>query len=105
MRKGNVVNAAVEFANESVANSAEEVPIRGYRRLAEETVTIKGRTHHFVLLQMEIGPAAELMTRSLEYSIERFGRTCPEWKKSITGASSTEPSTGSLPIPCRNRWK
>ena len=81
-----VVNAAVEFANENVANSAEEVPIRGYRRLAEETVTIKGRTHHFVLLQMEIGPAAELMTRSLEYSIERFGRTCPEgWKKVDNG--------------------
>ena len=81
-----VVNAAVEFANESVANSAEEVPIRGYRRLAEQTVTIKGRTHHFVLLQMEIGPAAELMTRSLEYSIERFGRTCPEgWKKVDNG--------------------
>ena len=80
------VSHHVQFANESVANSAEEVPIRGYRRLAEETLTIKGRTHHFVLLQMEIGPAAELMTRSLEYSIERFGRTCPEgWKKVDNG--------------------
>ena len=81
-----VVNGAVEFANASVVSSANEVPIRGYRRISEETLTIKGRLHHFVLLQMEIGPAAELMTKSLEYSIDRFKATCPEgWKKVDNG--------------------
>ena len=81
-----VVNGAVEFANNTVVSSATDVPIRGYRRLAEETKTIKGRAHHFVLLQMEIGPAADVMTRSLEYSIQRFKRSCPEgWKKVKTG--------------------
>ena len=77
-----VVNGALEFANNTVVSSASDVPIRGYKRLAEETKTIKGRAYHFVLLQMEIGPAADLMTQSLEYSIERFKRSCPEgWKK------------------------
>jgi hypothetical protein len=81
-----VVNGAIEFANNTVVSSASDVPIRGYKRLAEETKTIKGRAYHFVLLQMEIGPAADLMTRSLEYSIERFKRTCPEgWKKVDNG--------------------
>lgn len=81
-----VVNGAVEFANNSVVSSANEVPIRGYRRVSEETLTIKGRLHHFVLLQMEIGPAADLMTKSLKYSIDRFKRSCPEgWKKVDNG--------------------
>mgnify|MGYP001416095995 CR=1 FL=1 len=81
-----VVNGAIEFANNTVVSSASDVPIRGYRRLAEETKTIKGRAYHFVLLQMEIGPAADVMTRSLEYSINRFKRSCPEgWKKVKTG--------------------
>ena len=81
-----VVNGAIEFANNTVVSSASDVPIRGYKRLAEETKTIKGRAYHFVLLQMEIGPAADLMTRSLEYSIERFKRTGPEgWKKVDNG--------------------
>lgn len=81
-----VVNGAVEFANNSVVSSANEVPIRGYRRISEETLTIKGRLHHFVLLQMEIGPAADLMTKSLEYSIDRFKRSCPDgWKKVDNG--------------------
>ena len=57
-----VVNGAIEFANNTVVSSASDVPIRGYKRLAEETKTIKGRAYHFVLLQMEIGPAADLMT-------------------------------------------
>jgi hypothetical protein len=35
---------------------------------------------------MEIGPAADLMTQSLEYSIDRFKRSCPEgWKKVDNG--------------------
>ena len=56
------------------------------KRLAEETKTIKGRAYHFVLLQMEIGPAADLMTQSLEYSIDRFKRSCPEgWTKVDNG--------------------
>ena len=77
-----VVNGAIEFANNTVVSSASDVPIRGYKRLAEETKTIKGRAYHFVLLQMEIGPAADLMTQSLEYSIDRFKRSCPEgWTK------------------------
>ena len=81
-----VVNGAIEFANNTVVSSASDVPIRGYKRLAEETKTIKGRTYHFVLLQMEIGPAADLMTQSLEYSIDRFKRSCPEgWKKVDNG--------------------
>ena len=81
-----VVNGAIEFANNTVVSSASDVPIRGYKRLAEETKTIKGRAYHFVLLQMEIGPAADLMTQSLEYSIDRFKRTCPEgWKKVDNG--------------------
>ena len=81
-----VVNGAIEFANNTVVSSASDVPIRGYKRLAEETKTIKGRAYHFVLLQMEIGPAADLMTQSLEYSIERFKRPCPEgWKKVDNG--------------------
>lgn len=81
-----VVNGAVEFANASVISSANEVPIRGYRRVSEETMTIKGRLHHFVLLQMEIGPAADLMTKSLEYSIDRFKRSCPQgWTKVDNG--------------------
>ena len=81
-----VVNGAIEFANNSVVSSASDVPIRGYKRLAEETKTIKGRAYHFVLLQMEIGPAADLMTQSLEYSIERFKRSCQEgWTKVDNG--------------------
>jgi hypothetical protein len=81
-----VVNGAVKFASDTVVSSATDVPIRGYRRLAEETKNIKGRTYHFVLLQMEIGPAADVMTRSLEYSIQRFKRSCPEgWKKVQSG--------------------
>ena len=81
-----VVNGAIEFANNTVVSSASDVPIRGYKRLAEETKTIKGRAYHFVLLQMEIGPAADLMTQSLDYSIERFKRSCPEgWKKVDNG--------------------
>ena len=81
-----VVNGAIEFANNTVVNSASDVPIRGYKRLAEETKTIKGRAYHFVLLQMEIGPAADLMTQSLEYSIDRFKRSCPEcWTKVDNG--------------------
>ena len=81
-----VVNGAVEFANNTVVSSASDVPIRGYKRLAEETKTIKGRAYHFVLLQMEIGPAADLMTQSLEYSIDRFKRSCPEgWTKVDNG--------------------
>ena len=81
-----VVNGAIEFANNTVVSSASDVPIRGYKRLAEETKTIKGRAYHFVFLQMEIGPAADLMTQSLEYSIERFKRSCPEgWKKVDNG--------------------
>jgi len=81
-----VVDGAIAFANNTVISFATDVPIRGYRRLAEETKTIKGRTYHFVLLQMEIGPAADVMTRSLEYSIQRFKRSCPEgWKKVKTG--------------------
>jgi hypothetical protein len=81
-----VVNGAIEIANNTVVSSASDVPIRGYKRLAEETKTIKGRAYHFVLLQMEIGPAADLMTQSLEYSIERFKRSCPEgWKKVDNG--------------------
>ena len=77
-----VVNGAIEFANNTVFNSASDVPIRGYKRLAEETKTIEGRAYHFVLLQMEIGPAADLMTQSLEYSIDRFKRSCSEgWTK------------------------
>ena len=81
-----VVNGAIEFANNTVVSSASDVPIRGYKRLAEETKTIKGRAYHFVLLQMEIGPAADLMTQSLEYSIDRFKRSCPEgWKKVDNG--------------------
>ena len=81
-----VVNGAIEFANNTVVSSASDVPIRGYKRLAEETKTIKGRAYHFVLLQMEIGPAADLMTQSLEYSIERFKRSCPEgWTKVDNG--------------------
>ena len=81
-----VVNGAIEFANNTVVSSANDVPIRGYKRLAEETKTIKGRAYHFVLLQMEIGPAADLMTQSLEYSIDRFKRSCPEgWKKVDNG--------------------
>ena len=81
-----VVNGAIEFANNTVVSSASDVPIRGYKRLAEETKTIKGRAYHFVLLQMEIGPAADLMTQSLEYSINRFKRSCPEgWTKVDNG--------------------
>ena len=81
-----VVNGAIEFANNTVVSSASDVPIRGYKRLAEETKTIKGRAYHFVLLQMEIGPAADLMTQSLEYSIDRFKRSCPEgWTKVDNG--------------------
>ena len=81
-----VVNGAIEFANNTVVSSASDVPIRGYKRLAEETKTIRGRAYHFVLLQMEIGPAADLMTQSLEYSINRFNRSCPEgWKKVDNG--------------------
>ena len=81
-----VVNGAIEIANNTVVSSASDVPIRGYKRLAEETKTIKGRAYHFVLLQMEIGPAADLMTQSLEYSIERFKRSCPKgWKKVDNG--------------------
>ena len=81
-----VVNGAIEFASNTVVSSANDVPIRGYKRLAEETKTIKGRAYHFVLLQMEIGPAADLMTKSLEYSIERFKRSCPEgWTKVDNG--------------------
>ena len=81
-----VVNGAIEFANNSVVSSAKDVPIRGYKRLAQETMIIKGRAHHFVLLQMEIGPAADLMTQSLEYSIERFKQTCPVgWTKVDNG--------------------
>ena len=81
-----VVNGAIEFANTTVVSSASDVPIRGYKRLAEETKTIKGRAYHFVLLQMEIGPAADLMTQSLEYSIDRFKRSCPEgWTKVDNG--------------------
>jgi hypothetical protein len=81
-----VVNGAIEFANNTVVSSASDVPIRGYKRLAEETKTIRGRAYHFVLLQMEIGPAADLMTQSLEYSIDRFKRSCPEgWKKVDNG--------------------
>ena len=81
-----VVNGAIEFANNTVVSSASDVPIRGYKRLAEETKTIRGRAYHFVLLQMEIGPAADLMTQSLEYSIDRFKRSCPEgWTKVDNG--------------------
>ena len=80
-----VVNGAIEFANNSVVSSANEVPIRGYRRISEETMTIKGRLHHFVLLQMEIGPAADLMTKSLQYSIDRFKSSCPEGWKTVDG--------------------
>ena len=81
-----VVNGAIEFANNTLVSSASDVPIRGYKRLAEETKTIKGRAYHFVLLQMEIGPAADLMTQSLEYSIDRFKRSCPEgWTKVDNG--------------------
>ena len=81
-----VVNGAIEFANNTVVSSASDVPIRGYKRLTEETKTIKGRAYHFVLLQMEIGPAADLMTQSLEYSIDRFKRSCPEgWTKVDNG--------------------
>ena len=81
-----VVNGAIEFANNTVVSSASDVPIRGYKRLAEETKTIKGRAYHFVLLQMEIGPAADLMTQSLEYSIDRFKRSCPKgWTKVDNG--------------------
>jgi len=81
-----VVNGAVEFANASIISSANEVPIRGYRRISEETMTIRGRLYHFVLLQMEIGPAADLMTKSLEYSIDRFKRSCPQgWTKVDNG--------------------
>ena len=81
-----VVNGAIEFANNTVVSSASDVPIRGYKRLAEETKTIKGRAYHFVLLQMEIGPTADLMTQSLEYSIDRFKRSCPEgWTKVDNG--------------------
>ncbi len=81
-----VVNGAIEFANNTVVSSASDVPIRGYKRLAEETKTIKGRAYHFVLLQMEIGPAADLMTQSLEYSIDRFKRSCPDgWTKVDNG--------------------
>ena len=81
-----VVNGAIEIANNTVVSSASDVPIRGYKRLAEETKSIKGRAYHFVLLQMEIGPAADLMTQSLEYSIDRFKRSCPEgWTKVDNG--------------------
>jgi hypothetical protein len=80
-----VVNGAIEFANNSIVSSANEVPIRGYRRISEETMTIKGRLHHFVLLQMEIGPAADLMTKSLQYSIDRFKSSCPEGWKTVDG--------------------
>jgi len=80
-----VVNGAIEFANNSVVSSANEVPIRGYRRISQETMTIKGRLHHFVLLQMEIGPAADLMTKSLEYSIDRFKSSCPEGWTTVDG--------------------
>ena len=83
-----VVNGAIKFANNTVVSSASDVPIRGYKRLAEETKTIKGRAYHFVLLQMEIGPAADLMTKSLEYSIGRFKRSCPEgWTKVDNGCA------------------
>ena len=85
-QRADVVNGAIEFANNTVVSSASDVPIRGYKRLAEETKTIKGRAYHFVLLQMEIGPAADLMTQSLEYSIDRFTRSCPEgWTKVDNG--------------------
>jgi len=80
-----VVNGAIEFANNSIVSSANEVPIRGYRRISEETMTIKGRLHHFVLLQMEIGPAADLMTKSLEYSIDRFKSSCPDGWTTVDG--------------------
>ena len=81
-----VLNSALEFANNRVESTGNDVPIRGYRTLSEETKTIKGRAYHFVLLQMEIGPAADVMTRSLEYSIDRFKRSCPEgWKKVKNG--------------------
>ncbi|MEX0503559.1 hypothetical protein AB3X55_08185 [Alphaproteobacteria bacterium LSUCC0719] len=80
-----VVNGAIEFANNSIVSSANEVPIRGYRRISEETMTIKGRLHHFVLLQMEIGPAADLMTKSLEYSIDRFKSICPDGWTTVDG--------------------
>ena len=81
-----VVNGAIKIANNTLVSSASDVPIRGYKRLAEETQTIKGRAYHFILIQMEIGPAADFMTQSLEYSIDRFKRSCPEgWTKVDNG--------------------
>ena len=55
-----------------------DIPIRGYKSMESETLTLGGLYNHFILLEMEIGPAANLMNKVLDHTLELNKNRCPQ---------------------------
>ena len=55
-----------------------DIPIRGYKSMESETLTSGGLYNHFLLLEMEIGPAANLMNKVLDHTLELNKNRCPQ---------------------------
>jgi len=69
----------------TTSDEVVDIPIRGYRKLEQTSLTIGETYHYFVLLEMEIGPAAALMTKALQSSIDDYEPSCPEGFKRVEG--------------------
>lgn len=62
-----------------------DIPISGYRPIETETQIVGVSYHHFVLLEMEIGPAADLLKKSLQYTLDQRVNRCPTGFKRVNG--------------------
>lgn len=55
--------------NQDTTSSSQDMMVRGYQRLKEETITIENGYQHFILMEMDIGTYSKDLNKELDKTV------------------------------------
>jgi hypothetical protein len=57
--------------NQDTTSSSQDIMVRGYQRLKEETITIENGYQHFILMEMDIGTYSKDLNKELDKTVNQ----------------------------------
>jgi hypothetical protein len=57
--------------NQDTTSSSQDMMVRGYQRLKEETITIENGYQHFILMEMDIGTYSKDLNKELDKTVNQ----------------------------------
>lgn len=57
--------------NQDTTSSSQDMIVRGYQRLKEETITIENGYQHFILMEMDIGTYSKDLNKELDKTVNQ----------------------------------